>query len=239
MKTLSHALSFTLSMIILAVSAGCEPSQDGPVSQNPGQSGQELAETQTSFMREELNSISADSLSPAEAEAILFMREEEKLARDMYAALETKWALRPMTNIKSSEQTHMTALLFLIDRYALIDPVGSNVAGQFTDTSLQNLYNALLKSGSVSVNDALTVGAVIEEVDIVDLQHRTAVTDNKDVLYVYAELMRGSRNHLRAFTKNLHSRGVMYVPRYLPQQEYDLIISGGQETGRTSRPGGR
>ncbi len=237
MKTSSIPL--TLSIAILAASLGCEPSENNPASQNIVQNEQESADVQISLMREELDIITADSLSSDEGDALVFMREEEKLARDMYLQMETKWNLRPFTNIQGSEQTHMSALLYLIERYGLNDPVGANGVGQFTDTSLRNLYNDLLLKGNTSANDAITVGAIIEEVDIIDLQHRSLATDNQDINYVYEQLMRGSRNHLRSFTANLRFRGITFVPHYLPQEEYDLIIAGGQETGRTRRPSGR
>ena len=73
--------------------------------------------------------------------------------------------------------------------------------------------------------DALKVGATIEEVDIVDLQKHLKENDNEDIALVYDNLMRGSRNHLRAFVINLKARGITYSPQYLTQTEYNTIIA--------------
>ena len=65
-----------------------------------------------------LNPIPADELSPVEIEGILFMREEEKLARDVYLKLYDRWELPIFRNIANSEATHMEAIKTLIDRYS-------------------------------------------------------------------------------------------------------------------------
>jgi hypothetical protein len=88
-----------------------------------------------------------------------------------------------------------------------------------------------MTQGNKTDVDALKVGATIEEVDIVDLQKHLKETDNKDIALVYDNLMRGSRNHLRAFVKNLNTRGITYAPQYLTQTEYNTIIASGIERG--------
>lgn len=232
-------VNIILSFTMMAAALGCDSSEQGPVTSGNSADMQQNSAARFSMMREVLDVITTDSLTPVEADALLFMREEEKLARDIYTAMEAKWKLRPFTNIKSSEETHMSALLYLIERYELKDPVGTNGPGQFVDHALQNLYNDLLQKGNASVNDALTVGAIIEEVDIVDLKVRSLASDNQDINYVYEQLMLGSRNHLRAFVKNLRSRGVIYTPQYLSQEEYDAIIAGANENGNAARSNGR
>lgn len=229
------ALSFTMIFATL----GCNRSDLGPVSSSGTGEMQGNSAAQFSMMREVRDVITTESLVSDEADGLLFMREEEKLARDIYIAMEAKWNLRPFTNIKSSEETHMSALLYLIERYELKDPVGTNGPGVFVDAALQNLYNDLLQKGNTSANDALTVGAIIEEVDIVDLKVRSLASDNQDINYVYEQLMLGSRNHLRAFVKNLKSRGIIYAPQYLSQEEYDAIIAGANENGNAARSNGR
>jgi hypothetical protein len=47
------------------------------------------------------------TLSKQEEEAILYMREEEKLARDVYDFLYARWSVNPFGNIRRSEQRHM------------------------------------------------------------------------------------------------------------------------------------
>jgi len=80
--------------------------------------------------------------------------------------------------------------------------------------------------GSASVKDALQVGAAIEEIDILDLEERMAQTNREDILLVYANLKRGSENHLQAFVNNLQRQGFEYSPAYISREKYDGIIRG-------------
>ncbi len=179
-----------------------------------------------------LNNLPSEPLSEEERNSILFMREEEKVARDAYIKLFEKWNQPVFDNISASEETHMGAILQLIDKYKLTDPVGANGVGVFVNTNLQALYDALLLQGETSQVEGLKVGALIEEVDIIDLQNALSTfVDNQDIKMVYENLMRGSRNHLRAFVKNLKNQGITYVPQRLSQEVFDAIIKGDWEKG--------
>lgn len=178
------------------------------------------------------------ALTSAEAEGLAFMREEEKLARDVYLALYEKWHLPTFQNIAQSEQTHMDAVKTLLDQYGIADPATGKSAGVFTNATLQLLYNQLVEQGSQSLVDALRVGAAIEEIDIVDMQKHAAQTDKAEIQQVYDNLMRGSRNHLRSFTSQLKSQtGETYIPQHLSQAEYDAIVNSNAETGRNNSNG--
>ncbi len=185
------------------------------------------------------------TISPAEAADLQFMREEEKLAHDVYVTLYEKWDLRLFNNIAASEQKHTDAVAVLLDRYDIADPVTGNDAGEFTDADLQALYDQLVAQGSQSIAKALKVGAAIEEIDILDLQERLAETDNAAIEQVYTNLLAGSENHLRAFVSNLEAQtGETYAPQYLSQAAYDEIMAasnsrGGGNGGRGGRQGGR
>jgi hypothetical protein len=167
------------------------------------------------------------------------MREEEKLARDVYLALYERWEVQTFANIAGSEDTHMEAVKTLLDRYGLSDPVEGKAAGEFLNEELQALYDQLLDQGNRSLVDALKVGAAIEEIDILDLEEYIAQTDKADIQRVYESLMRGSRNHLRAFVSSLERQGVDYEPVYLSPEAYEEILNAGAERGSGSgSPGG-
>jgi hypothetical protein len=174
--------------------------------------------------------IPASDLSPEESAAMLYMREEEKLARDVYNTLYETWGLPTFSNIASSEQAHMDEVKLLLDRYSLADPALD--PGSFTDSNLQALYNQLVAQGSVSLADALKIGAAIEEIDILDLQERLAQTDNADLQQVFNNLMMGSYNHLNAFTSVLLTQtGESYQPQYLSTDAYAAIVTGQSGNG--------
>lgn len=81
---------------------------------------------------QEVAKLPKDALSPPEKEGLLYMREEEKLARDVYLFLGEKFNARAFLNIAESEQTHMAYVKVLLDKYGIPDPVGSNPRGVFT-----------------------------------------------------------------------------------------------------------
>jgi hypothetical protein len=165
----------------------------------------------------------AAGLNPAEKDGLLFMAEEEKLAGDVYQVLNERWKMRVFDNIAKAERTHELAVKTLLDRYSLPDPTQG--PGEFDNQTQQALYDELKIKGSISVKDALEVGAAIEEIDILDLEERSAKTGREDILTVYANLKRGSENHLRAFVNNLQRQGYDYQPAYLSWEEYNRIIS--------------
>tara|TARA_Y100000310_G_scaffold298681_1_gene332841 strand:- start:20665 stop:21303 length:639 start_codon:yes stop_codon:yes gene_type:complete len=175
----------------------------------------------------ELDVLPAEELSELEGNALIFMREEEKLARDVYDQLYAKWGVKIFDKISSSEQSHMDAVLRLLDKYELEDPVASDIPGSFVNEDLSNLYSTLTQLGENSLTEALQVGAAIEEIDILDLQRELEQTvDNRDIQLVFENLMKGSKNHLRSFVKNLDNLGVAYVPQFLSEEDYQAIMQG-------------
>ncbi len=190
-------------------------------------------------IRPAIAALPEQTLSDEERSGLIFMREEEKLARDVYSVLYDKWGLQIFSNIAQSEQTHTEAVRTILTKYNIADPVTDDTIGVFVNSDLQKLYTDLTTRGSVSLEEALTVGALIEDLDIADLQKQIALTDNDDIKLVYENLMRGSRNHLRSFVSQLSSRGVTYTPQYITRSEFDTIIASEQETGSGGGNGGR
>jgi hypothetical protein len=172
-----------------------------------------------------------EALSSAEQQSLQFMREEEKLARDVYIALGEKWNDRVFLNITQAEQRHMDAVGCLLTKYELSDPVGENGPGQFTNSTLQGLYDQLVGQGQESLEAALRVGATIEDLDINDLEESLTQVDNADIRQVYDNLMRGSRNHLRAFYGRLTNMGVSYEAAYISAESLDDIVNSERERG--------
>lgn len=173
-----------------------------------------------------INNYTYENPTDLQAEGLQFMREEEKLAHDVYTEMYNKYKIRTFANILKSEQTHTNAIKALLTKYSLEDPVKNNAVGIFTNKDLQSLYAKLIAAGNMSEIEALKVGAAIEEIDIRDLQkHIAELTNNADIKFVYENLMRASGNHLRAFVRNLSSRGVIYSPQYLDKATYDSYIN--------------
>jgi hypothetical protein len=144
----------------------------------------------------------AGDLTDAEANSLQFMREEEKLARDVYLALYDVYGDAPFFNIARSEQRHMDSVLALMDVYGIPDPALAE-QGVFTNPDLQALYDSLMAKGMESRAAAFQVGILVEETDIADLDEALESTDNPDLVRVFSSLRRGSENHLDAFSRAL------------------------------------
>lgn len=166
------------------------------------------------------------SLTAVEIADMRFMREEEKLAHDVYVAMYARWGLAVFSNIAASETEHTEAVLARLVAYGIDDPAAGRAPGSFENTDLQALYDRLVAAGGESLVAALSVGALIEEKDIQDIRDKMAQTDEADVLGVYQNLLCGSYNHLQAFNRQLQNRGVTYASQVISQAEWDAIVAG-------------
>jgi hypothetical protein len=164
------------------------------------------------------------SLSSEEAAMLTYMREEEKMARDVYLKMFEIWGAAIFSNIAGSEQRHMDTMKKMLDKYRLPDPVQPAI-GVFTNPALQEKYDELVDSGSKSYLHGLYAGATIEEIDMVDIQHALDGTSRLDLKTAYQNLLEGSKNHLRAFVGALAGQGVTYDPQFISQEIYDAIIA--------------
>jgi len=184
--------------------------------------------------------ISSGTLTQAEKDALLFMYEEEKLARDVYTALYEQWGLSVFQNIIASEQAHMDSVKTLLVHYSLSEPAAQS-PGVFTNQDLQALYDQLIAKGKLSTTDAVLVGGAIEEIDILDLRERISLTDKQDIEQTFNNLMNGSISHLNAFAQNYQNiTGLTYTPQYMTMDEYQsLSTENGNGQGRGSGGGYR
>jgi hypothetical protein len=169
---------------------------------------------------------SSDPVTEEEIEYLMYMREEEKLARDVYLTMYAKWSTHVFANIADSEQIHTLAVKSKLDKYGLEDPVDNDDVGIFVNEKLAKLYDTLIDQGNKSEMDALWVGAAIEEIDMIDLQEAIDAADHPDIARTYQNLMDGSKNHLRAFVSVIEAKGMDYSAQYLDQHAVDAILEG-------------
>jgi hypothetical protein len=226
--------TFLISVVMLFTACGGSDGSVNPTASKPATQGNPPTgiSNGNQTLWEQIDALPIEPLSDVEMAAIIFMREEEKLARDVYLYLDDLWGSQIFSNIANSEQTHTDAVLRLIQKYGLTDPAHEKPEGEFTDPILQGLYDMLSAQGSSSLIDALLVGATIEDLDIYDLHRQMVDIDNQDITLVFEMLLKGSRNHMRAFSSRLADMNVVYTPIYISQEEYDSIINSPQETGQ-------
>jgi hypothetical protein len=174
------------------------------------------------------------SFSDSILSSLIKMKNEEKLAHDVYITFYKKWGSIPFSNISSAEERHLNAVINLLKNYGSTDTLVGE-SGKFTNPSVQKLYNDLIVKGSESIEQAYKVGAWIEDLDIKDIEDLLSQTSNSDVIMVFENLQRGSRNHLRAFNRQLTNLGIVYKPQFISQSEFDQIVSQGIEKGQTGK----
>lgn len=179
------------------------------------------------------------ALTEHDIASMIYMREEEKMARDIYWQFDQQWgdSVPMFRNIMQSEQRHMEMVKSLLDSYLIPDPASPTV-GVFNNAQIQKLYNELVAQGSSSLTAALGIGALVEEVDIADLQAGLEHTTHPAIRTVYTNLSRASENHLRAFTRYLVSQNGSYQAQVLPQETVDAIL-GSSRGGQGGGQGGR
>ena len=157
-------------------------------------------------------------------EGALLMREEEKLARDVYLTLYDMWGLRTFSNIARAEQKHMDAVAYLLDIHNIEDSVKEAGVGVFTNKEIGALYTSLVEKGSTSIVEAIKVGALIEDLDIADLMKILSETTETDAIRVYENLLRGSENHMRSFISQLSRYNQTYEPEFISEEKFNEIL---------------
>lgn len=151
-------------------------------------------------------------LGDEEILSLLFIREEEKLALEVYLTLCASWGLRVFENVAASERTHIDAILQLLSRFHVPGPALS--FGKFDNDGLQALYDELLLQGKGSTEDALLAGVLIENKVMVDTVDAILGTDEPDIRRAYGTLLRDSEEHLQAFLTQIKALEGAWGPRF-------------------------
>jgi hypothetical protein len=168
-------------------------------------------------------------LTQNETNDLKYLREEEKLARDVYTYAYNKYQATVFSDISQSEQKHMDAVLKMLNKYSVPDPALAQ-AGVFVNQDLQLVYNNLILQADISLVEALKAGATIEDLDINDIDDFTVNTSKQDLLKVYSNLNCGSKNHIRSFTSQLLSNNASYSPQFITLAAYNAILSTPNES---------
>lgn len=190
------------------------------------------------------------TVDAALARQLTYLREEERLARDLYQAIAKLYPdnATVFTRIATSEQRHFESVGLLLTRYGIADPAVGATAGRYADAGLTALYARLLGKAKASLTAAYGVGVSVEKADIADLEESLGSGGlPADVTQVLSNLLAGSRNHLAAFTAlaegktlpSLAGTGMRNGPRWSGTgtstggQTRGLGAAAGQGYGRT------
>ena len=176
---------------------------------------------------------STADLTADEIEFAYALREDEKVARDLYAAFFEKYSLKTFSNISKSEGNHMRAVEILLEYYEIDFPAAGNF-GTFADSARQADYDSLLIMGSTAL-EAFKVMALLEESNIVSYNSVMADITNPNIKIVVENLGKASENHFRAAIRQITALGGTYAPKLMTQEEYNAMIAKGFEQGKRYR----
>lgn len=222
------------SLVFLSACGGADSEITATQDQSTASSGnQGITPSPTAPQGDGNGTATADGLTVAEKDSLAFMREEEKLAHDVYVQLDAIWGAnsRTFANIAQSETSHTEAVRDLLDRYGMADPAAETPVGVFVDPRLQSLHDQLVQNGTPSLIAALTVGVTIEELDMHDIQEALTEVASPEIIQVYENLLKGSRNHLRSYYAALLNAGGNYTPQYISAEAFTTIVTTPMERG--------
>jgi hypothetical protein len=220
-----------LALVLVSALAACGGGGDDQGSPVAWVDDQGTTTMDAAALSDRLGAYAMQGLSSAEAQGLTTMRQEERLAHDVYSIDATLNPQAIFNDLSTAEETHASAMLLLLRRYQLPDPLAGLSRGIYPDTTIQTLFTRFSLASEMGAVQALQAGAEIEELDVHDLTGQVALTDNADILMVYQHLMMASRNHLRELMKTLTQQGGSYTPQYLSQSEFDAIVDSPIETG--------
>lgn len=169
------------------------------------------------------------TLNELELDDIKKISDDEMLAYKTYKYICDKYDINIFNNITESELTHYNAVSYIISKSNLTDEKYNEM---FYLEESQVLYDELTKKADMSVTEALKVALKIEELDIKDIEMVKANSSNPELLSLYNNLQKASRNHLRSFNKVLSRYGETYTPEHLSQDEFNAIILAPMELKR-------
>jgi len=220
MKTINSLIALlTLTLLLIA----CENNSTLVATD------ESLQDVANQMIEDDYKVIVLGGLSDAEKEGLIFMREEEKLARDVYLYFYQKYGNNIFSSIATAESTHMASLKTLLDKYHVKDPVFFDDIGSFRNEMLAELFIQLTEAGNVSFVEAIKVGLTIEDLDIRDLMDYSIDLRNEDMITIYESLTKGSRNHMRSYYSQLVQNGGAYEPQFITQELFDYIINSPKE----------
>ena len=182
-----------------------------------------------------LAATAGQQLTFADEVHLIFMRSEEKLARDVYLTLADKFpTLEVFEKIATqAEQTHTDTMLRMVEQFTSFDDPepkadDPDFIGVFVNPLFYDYFNDKytdLIGEAFTALDALYVGAKIEELDMKDINYcnevvyivndwdlpppdvcgLTTVANLRPLNQSLGNLLSGSKNHLCAFVRNIRA----------------------------------
>lgn len=228
----------TWTIVVIAVVAIASLVQTNPAEAQQRRASAQVGANCVGGFQALFDEIEIVPLTSDEEYELLYLREEEKLARDVYLTLADRWELPIFRNIAEAEQRHMDLVFLAIELYSLVDPIVDDTVGEFSNPFFDQLYLEYTTANSIDDPELvvdLTVGAMIEDLDLKDLYDLIEFTDNAHLKLIAHNLAKGSRNHLRAFMRALTAQDATYDREgldpdlFLDQETFDAILEADME----------
>lgn len=180
-------------------------------------------------LTEQIHAVDLVQLTSDEKRELYRIYDQERAARDLFMSFDNAWGLDIFSNLAASEESHYQTVKVLLDKYALFD-LKWDTFEVYQTQAVQSRYDAWKTEGLQSLAHSLQIGGMIEEQAIQDYQELSDQIDKIDILFVLANLMKGSRNHLRLLSEFMNELAIDYTVTYLTQSEFDQIVNLPRET---------
>lgn len=170
-----------------------------------------------------LSSYEKIDLNTTQKASLAYMWHEEKLAHDLYLALNEVNPSMPLAMIPvKSEIVHMQYVEELVAWYDIdvtdlpdynasysAEELDAMEPGIFAVDEIQNLYNTLYNFGEANLTSSLQVGCMVEVVDVDDLNAYIAQAgENRALIDTFEILRADSYKHYWKFDETLKANGI-------------------------------
>lgn len=214
-QTMRFLTTFVLILLFTLTGYGSSNENSGNIQDDTQE--KELPETS------ETVSDGSSTLSQEQKYALSYMWNEEKLAYDIYLALNEINPSTQLYNIPTrSEIRHIELVEKLVRAYDINitntedytvdyseEELGAMPTGTFAIPEIQELYDTLYAMGTPSLTASLEVGCIIEVTDVNDLdKYLIIAADKEDLVETFEILRAGSYNHYWAFDGGLKGIGI-------------------------------
>ncbi len=171
-----------------------------------------------------IDTLPLSELTDAQKYTLAYMWNEERMAHDLYLALNDLTPHATLYTIATtSESRHIEAVEGLIGKYDLnildteqfvggydADALAAYDPGVYSIEEISTLYGQLYDLGDDSLEDALKAGCMVEATDIADLDRYLEVARGaEDLELVLFNLRNASYSHYAAFDTALKAQGVV------------------------------
>lgn len=171
------------------------------------------------------------TLKKEEKWVLLFLLEEEKMIRDLSYKFSKQYEDKIFEDIYKAENSHIDPIQKIVRDYNLDDPSSDKDVGEFHNPQIQKFYDEFLEQGEKNKTFALKALLKALERNVSGLNKNINKTDKDGILFLFRNLKRSSKNHIRVLIDKIDSQGESYQPKHLSKAKFNSIKESEVDSG--------